>query len=56
MSFAGILVCHNHNTLGYGKASYWLIFELGGLIPLKTRAAILWPVRRFKLKARISKC
>jgi len=46
-----MLVCCNYNTLGHGKASYWLIFELGRLTPLKISLSFKWPVRRFKLKA-----
>jgi len=26
MSLAGMLICHNYNTLGRDNASYWQIF------------------------------
>ena len=50
--FAGMFVCHNYNIISRRKASYWLFFDLGRLIHLKTSLSFEWPVRRFKLKAK----
>jgi hypothetical protein len=35
MSFAGMFVCHDYNTINRGKASCWLNFMSWILIPIK---------------------